>query len=127
VVEDVYAVDALRHLPARHGVRIPRGRIARLHACSAKMERIVHAHLAEERTVIIVADAEDAPAAARESEIRQKHDLGRRAYVIVVDPCMEALACEALRLKGCRVKPCSPGPPGRGRRVLAPKVREKLP
>ncbi len=60
--------------------------------------------------MIIVADAEDAPAAAREEEIRRKHNLGRGVHVIVVDPCMEALACEALRLKGCRVKPCSRGP-----------------
>ncbi|WP_338248364.1 hypothetical protein [Pyrodictium abyssi] len=74
------------------------------------MTRIVRAHLGSGRRVVILVDAELGRAGERERSVREKHRLGGGAEVIAVGPCMEALACTAPGLRGCRDKPCSRGP-----------------
>ena len=42
--------------------------------------------------------------------MRGRHRLDPSVEVIVFDPCIEAPLCEALGLRGCRVRPCGNGP-----------------
>ena len=108
VVEDVYAPPALRHILRKRGIH--NAIINHLGICSKKMERVVRAHLREGRHVVIIADAEQEHVKNKEKWIRESHKLGNNVTIIVIDPCIEALACEALGLKGCREKPCNNGP-----------------
>ena len=110
VVEDTYAPHALRQVLRRRGFSLNSIVIVRLEVCSRKMERIVKAHIMQGSRVVVIADAEQEQPRHRERWIREKHGLGSSADIIIVAPCMEALACEALGLRGCREKPCSNGP-----------------
>ncbi|ALL01422.1 hypothetical protein Pyrde_1376 [Pyrodictium delaneyi] len=108
VVEDRYAKRALELLLGRRGLHC--FMVLHLPVCSAKMTRIVSAHLRSGRRVVILVDAELGRASERERSVREKHRLGGDVEVIAIDPCMEALACTALGLRGCRDKPCNGGP-----------------
>jgi hypothetical protein len=109
VVEDRYAVDAVRELLRRR--RIGCFDVQHLQVCSSKFSRIVSAHQELGRHVVVVVDAELERPEEREGRIRSEHGLPEDSSdIVVVDPCMEALACTALGLKGCREKPCSRGP-----------------
>jgi len=110
VVEDTYARYALERVLKRHSVNLSKVEIRHLAICSSKMSRIIGAHIRAGNHVIIIADAEREPRVQREQWVRQRHGLGSQVDIIVVDPCMEAPACEALGLRGCRGKPCGDGP-----------------
>ena len=58
----------------------------------------------------MLADAEEEDPAEREHWIRTRHGLPQDVPVIVVEPRIEAIACQALGLQGCRDKPCRQGP-----------------
>ncbi len=108
-VEDHYAVPALRVFLRTRGVHASNVIVAHLPPRSPKMQRIVQAHLRQGSHVVIIVDAEDRPPTEVKQWIAEKHGVPNDD-VIVVDPCMEALACEALGLKNCRAKPCRAGP-----------------
>ncbi len=110
-VEDVYAVRAISDLLHRRGLSLENIVVAHLPPCSSKMQRVINAHAARGSRIIVIVDAENLPSEEVERRVREKHSpVNTRIEVIAVDPCMEAIACEALGLKNCRVKPCSRGP-----------------
>ncbi|BEP17463.1 hypothetical protein PYJP_08150 [Pyrofollis japonicus] len=109
VVEDRYAKEAIRKLLIKR--QISCFDVQYLPICSTKFSRIISAHQDYGRHIIIVADAELENPTEKETQIRDKHGLhSNNVDIIIVDPCMEALACIALGLNGCRNKPCDAGP-----------------
>jgi len=110
VVEDAYAPYALERILKRYNVDISKIEIRHLMVCSSKMARIVKGHIKAGNHVIIIVDAEYESSREKEQWVRQKHGLCDQVDIIVVDPCIEAIACEALGLRGCRDKPCDNGP-----------------
>ncbi len=108
IVEDVYAPRALERMLRRLGLEPPT--ILRLPPCSGKMERVARAHLEAGSRLAVLADAEEEDPAEKEHWIRTRHRLPPHVPVIVADPCIEAIACQALGLRGCRDKPCRRGP-----------------
>jgi hypothetical protein len=135
VVEDVYARSVLEAMLRRLAGGAPR--VIHLMPCSNKMERVIRGHLADGRKVVVLLDAESQDPRERERWLREAHRLDSRVEVNVFDPCIEAAACEALGLHGCRDRPCKNGPilavdaywrrTGRGRyrkRLLGRLLRE---
>ena len=110
VVEDTYAPHALKRVLRKRSPNLAGIEVVHLNVCSKKMERIVKAHIKQGSRVVIIADAEHMQAKLREEQIRKRHGLSSNVKIIIADPCMEALACEALGLRRCREKPCGEGP-----------------
>ena len=110
IVEDTYARHALEQALRRRGLNLRDIYVVHIPVCSTKMERMARSYKALGTKVIVVADAENEQPESRERWIRSRHNLANDSAVIIVDPCMEALACIALGLRGCRSKPCSNGP-----------------
>ncbi len=114
IVEDTYAVEALRKLIKR--IELPneiKVVIKSLPICSNKMQRIVRAALKDYDKVIVIKDSECNDPNEVKEKIRENHlssSETSKSEVIITVPCIEEWPCKALRLKNCDVAPCNAGP-----------------